>query len=200
MAMTIVEAGKGAGLRLKRGERVRIVNTHGSQVVDLFAHNAADLGETLSIQHSRNVWYRLQPRVGDQLWTQLRRPILTLAEDSSPGVHDTLFPCCDATRYVQLGVKGYHRNCADNWREALRAIGLEPPPTVPTALNLFMNVPVAPDGSFKILPPASRPGDAVVLKAEMDCVVALSSCPVDMLPLNGPDCRPQDVAYEILVA
>jgi uncharacterized protein YcgI (DUF1989 family) len=200
MAMTIVEAGKGAGLRLKRGERVRIVNTHGSQVVDLFAHNAADLGETLSIQHSRNVWYRLQPRVGDQLWTQLRRPILTLAEDSSPGIHDTLFPCCDATRYVQLGVKGYHRNCADNWREALRAIGLEPPPTVPTALNLFMNVPVAPDGSFKILPPASRPGDAVVLKAEMDCVVALSSCPVDMLPLNGPDCRPQDVAYEILAA
>ncbi len=198
--MTIVEAGKGAGLRLKRGERVRIVNTHGSQVVDLFAHNAADLGETLSIQHSRNVWYRLQPRVGDQLWTQLRRPILTLAEDSSPGIHDTLFPCCDATRYVQLGVKGYHRNCADNWREALRAIGLEPPPTVPTALNLFMNVPVAPDGSFKILPPASRPGDAVVLKAEMDCVVALSSCPVDMLPLNGPDCRPQDVAYEILAA
>ncbi len=198
--MTIVEAGKGAGLRLKRGERVRIVNTHGSQVVDLFAHNAADLGETLSIQHSRNVWYRLQPRVGDQLWTQLRRPILTLAEDSSPGVHDTLFPCCDATRYVQLGVKGYHRNCADNWREALRSIGIEPPPTVPTALNLFMNVPVAPDGSFKILPPASRPGDAVVLKAEMDCVVALSSCPVDMLPLNGPDCRPQDVAYEILAA
>jgi len=169
-------------------------------VVDLSAHNAADLGETLSIQHSRNVWYRLQPRVGDQLWTQLRRPILTLAEDSSPGVHDTLFPCCDATRYVQLGVKGYHRNCADNWREALRAIGIEPPPAVPTALNLFMNVPVAPDGSFKILPPASRPGDAVVLKAEMDCVVALSSCPVDMLPLNGPDCRPQDVAYEILAA
>ena len=169
-------------------------------MVDLSAHNAADLGETLSIQHSRNVWYRLQPRVGDQLWTQLRRPILTLAEDSSPGIHDTLFPCCDATRYVQLGVKGYHRNCADNWREALRAIGIEPPPTVPTALNLFMNVPVAPDGSFKILPPASRPGDAVVLKAEMDCVVALSSCPVDMLPLSGPDCRPQDVAYEILAA
>jgi len=71
---------------------------------------------------------------------------------------------------------------------------------VSTALNLFMNVPVAPDGSFKILPPASRPGDAVVLKAEMDCVVALSSCPVDMLPLSGPDCRPQDVAYEILAA
>ena len=198
--MSIVEAGKGAALRLKRGESLRIVNTHGSQVVDVFAHNAADLTETLSIQHSRNMWYRLQPRKGDQLWTQLRRPILTLVEDSSPGVHDTLFPCCDAKRYEQLGAKGYHRNCADNWREALRSIGVEPLPTVPTALNLFMNVPVAPDGSFKIIAPVSRPGDAVVLKAEMDCVVALSSCPHDLLPLNGPDCKPRDVAYEILAA
>jgi hypothetical protein len=32
-----------------------------------------------------------------------------MVADSSPGVHDTLFPCCDARRYEQLGVKGYHR-------------------------------------------------------------------------------------------
>jgi uncharacterized protein YcgI (DUF1989 family) len=117
--MPIIKGGEGAAFRLKQGEQARITNTHGSQVVDVFAHNASDLAESLSIQHSRNVWYRLQPCQGDQLWTQLRRPILTLVEDTSPGVHDTLFPCCDATRYNQLGVKGYHRNCADNWRDAL---------------------------------------------------------------------------------
>lgn len=198
--MAIVKGSEGAGLRLQRGARLRIVNTHGSQVVDLFAHNAEDLGETLSIQHSRNVWYRLHPRQGDQLWTQHRRPILTLVEDSSPGIHDTLFPCCDARRYNQLGVAGYHRNCADNWREALTALGITPPATVPTAINLFMNVPVAPDGSFRILPPVSRPGDQVTFRAEMDCVVALSACPIDMLPLNGADCRPQDVEYQVLPA
>lgn len=198
--MPVVRGSEGAGLRLARGERLRIVNTHGSQVVDLFAHNADDLGETLSIQHSRNVWYRLHPRPGDQLWTQHRRPILTLVEDSSPGIHDTLFPCCDARRYNQLGVAGYHRNCADNWREALAQLGISPPPTVPTAINLFMNVPVAPDGSFRILPPVSRAGDQVTFRAELDCVVALSACPIDMLPLNGPDCRPRDVEYQILPA
>ena len=195
--MPIIKGGEGAAFHLKRGQQVRIVNTHGSQVVDLFAHNAGDLAESLSIHHSRNVWYRLQPRAGDQLWTQLRRPILTMTADSSPGVHDTLFPCCDATRYEQLGVKGYHRNCADNWRGALGSLGVEPPACVPTALNLFMNVPVAPDGSFKILPPVSRPGDHVSFRAELDCVIALSACPVDMLPLNGPDCRPRDVEYLI---
>jgi uncharacterized protein len=196
--MPIVEGGKGAGFHLKPGERLEIVNTHGSQVVDLFAHNAGELGEAMSIQHSRNVWYRLRPQPGDQLWTQLRRPILTMIDDSSPGVHDTLFPCCDARRYEQLGVKGYHRSCADNWREALGELGIEAPGSVPTALNLFMNVSVAPDGSFKILPPVSRPGDAVVFRAEFDCVVALSACPVDMLPLNGPDCRPRDVEYRVV--
>jgi uncharacterized protein YcgI (DUF1989 family) len=196
--MPVIKGGEGAGFRLRQGESLAIVNTHGSQVVDLFAHNAADVGETLSIQHSRNVWYRMAPRKGDQLWTQLRRPILAMMGDTSPGVHDTIFPCCDAVRYGQLGVKGYHRNCADNWREAMRGIGIDPTMiTVPTALNLFMNVPVAADGSFKILPPVSRPGDTVTFKAEMDCLIALSACPVDMLPLNGPDCKPQDVEYRI---
>jgi uncharacterized protein YcgI (DUF1989 family) len=120
-----------------------------------------------------------------------------MVADSSPGVHDTLFPCCDARRYEQLGVKGYHRNCADNWRQALRSLAIEPPATVPTALNLFMNVPIAADGSFKIVVPVSRPGDRVTFRAEMDCVIALSACPVDMLPLNGPDCKPRDVEYRV---
>ena len=77
-------------------------------------------------------------------------------------------------------------------------MGLRPPNDVPTALNLFMNVPIAADGTFKILPPVSRPGDQVVVRAEMECVIALSACPVDMLPLNGQDCRPKDVEFAIL--
>ena len=196
--MSIITGGEGEGVRLSSGQLLQVINTYGSQVVDVFAHSAFDLGEALSIQHSRNVWYRLQPRPGDQLWTQYRRPILTLLEDTSPGVHDTLFPCCDAARYRQLRVTGYHRSCADNWRQALTGMGLQPSEFVPTALNLFMNVPVAADGTFKILPPVSRPGDQVTFRAEMDCVIVLSACPVDMLPLNGPDCRPKDVEYVVL--
>ena len=196
--MPTIRGGDGAGIRLKAGQLLQITNTLGSQVVDLFAHNAKDVEEVLSIQHSRNAWYRLDPRPGDELLTQLRRPILTFIEDTSPGVHDTLFPCCDAARYKQLGVEGYHRSCAENWRRALLQLGFKPPQHVPTALNLFMNVPVASDRTFRILPPVSKPGDRVTFRAEMDSVIALSACPVDMLPLNGPDCRPKDVDYEII--
>ena len=51
--MPTIKGGESQGVRLRSGQRLQVVNTHGSQVVDLFAHNAADLGEALSIHHSR---------------------------------------------------------------------------------------------------------------------------------------------------
>ena len=48
--------------------------------------------------------------------------------------------------------------------------------------------------------PVSKPGDHVLLEAEMDCIVALSACPHDLPPvqLNGIDCTPRDVAYAVI--
>src|SRR3546814_4940061 len=43
--------------------------------------------------------------VGDILYSNRRRPILTLVEDSSPGIHDTIIAACDSNRYKFLGVE-----------------------------------------------------------------------------------------------
>ncbi len=45
--------------------------------------------------------------------------------------------------------------------------------------------------------PVSRPGDHVTLLAERPCIVALSACPMDLMPINGADQTPRDVALEI---
>jgi len=39
-------------------------------------------------------------------------------------------------------------------------------------------------GSLEFVAPASKPGDYVVLKAEMDCIVAFSACPQDIIPVT----------------
>ena len=39
-----------------------------------------------------------------------------------------------------------------------------------------MNAEVGPDGAIEIRPPRSGPGDYVVLRAELDLVVAVSAC------------------------
>lgn len=190
-------ARSGRAVRLAAGEAIRIVNTHGTQVVDFWAFRDGDLGECLSMEHLRATLGRISPRAGDALVTNRRRPILDLEADSSPGIHDTLIAACDSYRYGLLGCTEYHDNCTDNLFAAMAVLGLEPP-ECPSPLNLWMNIPVAPDGTTQWGEPVSAPGDHVVLRARMDCIVALSACPQDMLPINGRGMAPTEAHYALI--
>lgn len=190
-------ARQGRAVRLRTGQRLELVNPHGTQVCDLWAFCADGLHEALSMEHVRASLSRTIPRVGDDLVTNRRRPLLRLQEDSSPGIHDTLIAACDLPRYRTLGVHGYHDNCSDNLRLALGAIGLRTQ-EVPAPFNVWMNNPVAADGAIAWEPPRSRPGDRVVLLALVDCVVAMSACPQDLVPVNGADCVPRELQFRVL--
>lgn len=192
-----VPARRGRAARLNAGQAIEIVNTHGSQVVDFWAFSAENPAEFLSMEHLRATLQRIFPQAGDALVTNRRRPILHLEEDTSPGRHDTLMAACDVHRYALLGCTDYHDNCTDNLHAALRQIGLAAP-ECPAPLNLWMNIPVGADGHTEWGEPLCKPGDYVVLRAAMDCVVVMSTCPQDMLPINGAACTPSEVHYRIL--
>ena len=184
-------------MRLRAGEAIQIINTHGSQVVDTWAFNAEDLTEFMSNEHMRATLGKLWPGKGDALITNRRRAILLVEEDTSPGRHDTLIAACDDYRYGLLGCTDYHDNCTDNLNAAMRLIGLKAP-ECPSPLNLWMNIPVAADGTTRWGEPLSKRGDYVVLRAQMDCIVAMSACPQDILPINGADCVPTEAHYRLL--
>ncbi len=195
--MIEIPARQGKAARLRHGQVVKIVNTTGQQVVDAWAFNAADLREFMSMEHSRVAIGHIIPAVGDALVTNNRRPILTLVEDTSGGIHDTLFAACDRWRYKLLGCQGYHDNCTHNLGAGLAELGLAPPET-PAPLNLFMNIPVVDGNRVEVRPPVSTPGSHVSLRAEMDCVVAFSACPQDMLPVNGLAMQPTHAHFDIV--
>jgi uncharacterized protein YcgI (DUF1989 family) len=194
--METIPARRGKATHLRRGQSIRIVNTHGAQVVDTWAFTADMLTEFMSMEHTRATLTRLRPQVGDGLYTNRRRKILTMTEDTSRGDHDTLIAACDSERYILLGVKEYHDNCTDNLYAAMQALGLTPP-ECPSPLNLFMNIPWTADGRLSFDPPTTRPGDHVTLRAELDCVVAMSACPQDILPINGRTGTTTEAHYEI---
>ncbi|HZU91473.1 MAG TPA: urea carboxylase-associated family protein [Stellaceae bacterium] len=197
MAIVEIPARKGKAAPLRRGQTVRVINTRGQQVVDTWAFNAGDLREFLSMEHSRVAIGHLIPKVGDVLVTNRRRPILTLVADTSGGVHDTLLAACDRYRYEGLGCTEYHDNCTDNLAAALAALGLAPPQT-PAPLNLFMNIPVIDGDRIAFRPPVSTPGSYIALRAEIDCILAFSACPQDMVLINGVAMRPTEAHFEIL--
>lgn len=192
-----IPARRGKAAVMTAGQIVTVINTHGEQVVDTWAFSRADLSELLSMEHTRAHTLRLVPRPGDVLRSNRRRPMLTVLEDTSGGIHDTLMAACDRHRYALLGVEGHHDNCTDNLHAALAELGLVPP-EVPSPLNLFMNIPWTADGGLQFAaPPRPVPGGHVRLRAEMDLVIAFSACPQDIVPINGVANRPVEAHFSI---
>jgi len=192
----IVPARCGVAVRLTVGQRLTVINTHGTQVGDFWAFNADDPGEYMSMEHAHVDLGSIFPSAGDRLITNCRRTILRFEEDTSPGIHDTVIAACDIYRYQQLGCTAYHDNCTDNLRMALIAIG-ERATAIPAPFNLWMNIPVAAGGEVEFLPTVSAAGDRVVFRAEMPVIAVISACPQDMSAVNGPDGEIMDLAFEV---
>lgn len=192
-----LQARHGVAVSVPKGKELLVVNTYGTQVVDFWAMSRANPDEFQSMEHTRSRLSRIIPKVGDALYSNRRAPLMTLVEDTSPGVHDTLLCACSPEIYREHGCPDGHRNCEDNFHEALAAIGTKlgctPPP-----FNLFMNVTVAPDNTVIRAAPVSKPGDSVRLRADMDVIVVMSACPQDVTQINGDDCTPRDIQYAVI--
>jgi uncharacterized protein YcgI (DUF1989 family) len=193
-ALIEIPAGRGAAVALAAGEALRLINTFGSQVVDTWALNREDISEYLSVEHTRRMLFDLFPGKGDRLFSNRRTPMLLIEEDSSGVRHDMLLACCDSWLYRHYGCAEGHANCRDNFLAALAAIGIAAS-HVPNPLNLWMNIPVSENRKIALEPPASKPGDLVVLRALIDCILVFSACPMDVTPINGPDRTPKPVHY-----
>jgi uncharacterized protein len=190
-----VPAREGRAVTVRQGTSFRIVDVEGRQVADLFAFNADDVSEYHSAMHTRAAVSRLFPRVGESFVTNRRRPIMTLERDDTPAVHDMLIAPCDPERYAGLGVEEWHASCRENLEIAMRELGHEHI-CPPASINLFMNIPVDREGELGWEPAPTGPGDSITLRAEMDCIVVVSACPQDIVPINDRD--PTAIAIELL--
>jgi uncharacterized protein YcgI (DUF1989 family) len=161
-------------------------------VSDLLAYNALDVREAISNGRTFDYEETIALTARNRLWSNRSNPMLSIVEDTV-GRHDFLLtPCSEATFRHFYPDQPIHRGCFGNLAEALAPYGVEPD-MIPCAFNLFMNVPVAPDGTLRVDPPASRPGDYIRLRAEMDLVIGLTAC--SAYASNGGSFKP--IHYEI---
>ena len=140
---------------------------------------ADDVLESMSMPHSRNPWYRLAPRPGDVLVTNLRRPILRLLEDSSPGVHDTLIPSCDSERYRQLGAPPDHGSCPDTSMLAAAiarpSLSFRPRESLDNSFQSRHNIVAAPVRSLRPRDVGVRNGLVGPCRLPHSCLMQLTS-------------------------
>lgn len=184
----LVPAQGGRAVAVRAGETVEITDIEGRQVGDLWAIDAADHRKWLSTSHTRDLLEQLFPRVGECFVDQQYEPVLEFVKDSSPGMHDMLFPACNPALYEREGLTG-HPNCADNFTTSLAALGIALP-VVPDPVNFFQNSEPGERGRLDVLSATTLPGDSVVLRAVRDVVLVLTACSVDFWPTNGDRCGP----------
>ena len=189
-----IPARKAKAVFVKKRQHIKVINTHGTQVVDCWALNADNMTEFMSMEHCRVSLEKVTPHKGDTMISNRRRSMLKITEDTASGTHDTLLAACDRYRYELLGCTEYHRNCTDNFWEAMIAAGYTPV-ELPSPFNLWQNTPVEPDGTIRPNPPVTKRGDFIVMRAEMDLVVCLSACPQDVTTICGN--KPKSAHFQI---
>jgi uncharacterized protein YcgI (DUF1989 family) len=175
-ALTEIPPRSGTAFVVDRGALLTIVDPQGEQVADLVAFAAADPREALSNGRTFDYEQTLALTAGNRLWSNRSRPLLTIVRDDA-GEHDFLLTPCSRDTW-RLCYGGRHDDvpgCFGNLARALEPFGIEPD-AIPTTFNVFMRVEVGSDGRLAVRPPRSRPGDALVLRAEDRLIVGLTAC------------------------
>ena len=166
----------GTAFRLPAGKVLRVIDPRGVQVSDLLAFNADDIREVISAGRTFDYEETIRLTTGNRIWSNRSNPLLEIVEDTV-GRHDFLLtPCSEATFRHFYPDEPVHRGCFGNLAEALAPYGVEPD-AIPTAFNIFMNVPVDGEtGRLEVLPPTSRAGDYIRLLANHDLIIGLTAC------------------------
>ena len=193
----VIPAREFYGLKMTKGQIVRIIDLEGQQVMDYMAFNAQDPAEKQSM-----VWTNVMNRTwkiakGHVLYSNRAAPMFRLLEDTVGMNYTGGGYCTEFGNFVRYGVRGT-RNCGDNLENALAPFGVRRRDMDEAAnFNIFMNVAYDTDGTFEIRPAISRPGDYMDLEAQMDVLVGLSNCPQERNPCNGFNPTPMKIVlYE----
>lgn len=170
---------------VRKGQRLRIVDSHGQQAVDTLFYAADDHGERYSGQDTLRAQGSAYVTTGTAIMSTEGRVMLRMVADSC-GLHDTSAGACSCeSNTVRFGhATKYLHACRENFVIEAAKHGLTKRDIVPN-LNFFMNVPIDSSGNFTVVDGVSKPGDYVEMVAEMDVLCLISNCPQVNNPCNG---------------
>jgi uncharacterized protein YcgI (DUF1989 family) len=166
----------GVAFTIDKGQRLTVIDPRGEQVADLLAFNRGDVREVISSGRTLDYASKIFLTTGDKLYSNRSNVMLDIVEDEV-GRHDFLLtPCSKDTFRIIYGDEQPHRGCFGNLAAALAPHGVTED-MIPTAFNVFMNVPVdGATGELRVEPPLSKAGDRIVFEAQMDLIIGLTAC------------------------
>jgi uncharacterized protein YcgI (DUF1989 family) len=178
----ILDPGGCVARELRAGQTLSITDVEGGQVADIAAFALDDLSDKMWVSNTIRLNGTVYLTKGHVLYSERSRPLLTIVEDTC-GRNDILAGSCNAEIDKFRYDVDDHFGCTESFVAALEPWGIRRA-DVPMSLNVFMNCPVAADGTFSIVEGQSKAGDHIDFRAERDVLVAVSNCPQDLNATN----------------
>ena len=186
---------------VKAGEYIQIIDVAGRQCSDFIALDAARLAQgvekLICPLTTRTLMASAFPGPGlyDKFYTDDQVNVLNVIQDTVAR-HDTFNLACSAKYYDDIGYPG-HINCTENLNAVLGQMGVAPRKGWP-AVNFFFNTGYDDYDQHSSCQPWTRPGDYVLMQAQVDLVCGSTACPDDISPANG--WNPTDIHVRIYAA
>lgn len=185
-----IEPRSGAAFTLEVGDILTVTDPDGGQVSDLLAYSRDDPREVISNGRTFDLEETIHLTAGNRLWSNRSNAMLRIIEDTA-GQHDFLLTPCSVDTFKHFYPdKPVHRGCFGNLAEVLQPYGIEAD-SIPTAFNIFMNVPVGSDGKIEVLPPTTQAGDYIRFEALQPLIIGVTAC--SAYASNGGSFKPIDV-------
>ncbi|XP_069677824.1 uncharacterized protein [Periplaneta americana] len=172
---------------MKKGDLCRITVTEGSQVGDVNMWNLQNKEERFYSGKTRQL-HATHLSVYDRLWSNLPylRPMATVVGDSlkkygidedGASVHDVIGTRCDDYTYKLITGKERSNSCHTYLTEAVKKVGLTEQ-DVHDVWNIFMCTGFTKDThQYFVKASPGKKGDYIEFIADMDLLVAMSTCP-----------------------
>ena len=186
---------------LRRGNTLRLTDTHGAANVSLMLYNTEEKTERYNMPDTLKAQHTAYLTAGHVCYSDMGRVLCSIAADTC-GWHDTVCGASNAAgvqaKYGQARYQAHRnamfRNGQDSFLVELEKWGMDKRDVVAN-LNLFSKVVSDSSGALRFDAAHRAPGQWVDLRFEMNTLVVLSTTPHPLDP--KPTYDPKDVALTV---
>jgi len=197
----VIQYNTGKAFIIRKGQRICIA---AESIVDYIAFNADNLKERFDQATTKGYNGRIFISSGNSIYSNYHNPMMTILKDTYKGHHDLQYTMCSKRFYdkhYELFKAGDQaivetfggwikvdkredlpdHGCLENFIEALDGYNIDPE-YIPNPFDMFQNSKViGPSGKLmaasKDIPSRAGKPFQIEMRAEINCLVALSACP-----------------------
>lgn len=184
----IVPKNTGKAFPLRKGQHIRLI---AESIVDFVAFNLDNLKERFEQGRTKSINGKIFISTGDKLVSKSSNIMLTIVDDTyKEGTHDLQYSPCSRASYEAMYDAGLYpellpakrddlpdHGCSENLSEAVKPWKIAPE-DIPNPFNIFMTMEIdSRTGKVNFSSVRPRPGTYLEMRADMNCLVALSACP-----------------------